>query len=171
MDALFSTEWLPSYLVPFISLSYPTDTPKDADSFPNSAYYNTGRQDLCLIIICIAMMAILRDALRLGVFEPFARWKLTRDLSQRKQRLQNGQANGKANGNANGNAIAKVNGHANGNGNGHAANGISTLSPRELRQMHRSVLRFAEQGWSVVYYTFQWLFGLVCYSLPLSIIC
>lgn len=153
MDVSFSTEWLPSYLVPFFSLSYPTDTPKEADSFPNSAYYNTGRQDLCFIITCIAVMAILRDALRLGVFEPFARWKLTRDLNQRKrEKLQNGHANGKVNGHSNG--------HANGNGNrnGYVAN-VST--PRELRQMHRSVLRFAEQGWSVVYYTLQWSFGLV----------
>lgn len=153
MDVSLSMEWLPSYLIPFFSLSYPTDTPKEPDSFPNSAYYNTGRQDLCLIITCIAVMAILRDALRLGVFEPFARWKLMRDLNRRKrEKLQNGRANGKANGHSNGHSIA------NGNGSGHVA---SVSTPRELHKMHRSVLRFAEQGWSVVYYTLQWSFGLV----------
>lgn len=158
MDVSLPTEWLPPHLIPFFSLSYPTDTPKEPDSFPNSAYYNTGRQDLCLIITCIAVMAILRDALRLGVFEPFARWKLMRDLNRRKrEKLQNGRANGKANGHSNGHSIT------NGNGNGHVA---SVSTPRELHKMHRSVLRFAEQGWSVVYYTLQWSFGLVRYVYP-----
>jgi len=32
---------------------------------------------------------------------------------------------------------------------------------KEDRKMHRKVLRFAEQGWSVIYYTFSWCFGLV----------
>lgn len=36
--------------------------------------------------------------------------------------------------------------------------------------MHRSVLRFAEQGWSVVYYTLQWSFGLYVHrNLPTRI--
>jgi acyl-CoA-dependent ceramide synthase len=153
MDALYLTNSLPSYLKPFFSLSYPTDTPKDPDSFPHSAYYSTGRRDLCLIITCIAVMAILRDTLRLVVCEPFARWKLSRDLKLRKkqkslQRVANGKHNGQANGVA--------------NGNGHAVNGNLHPSTQELRQVHRSVLRFAEQGWSVVYYTLQWSYGLVC---------
>lgn len=165
------------YLVPFLSLSYPTATPKNPDSFPNSAYYNTGRDDLYLIVTCILVMAILRDALRLGVFEPFARWKLSRDLRARKKlhesnRTTNGKANGKANGvgngHANGHSNGQVNGHA--NGNGHAANGVSQPTPKELRKMHKSVLRFAEQGWSVVYYTLQWSFGLYIHrNLPTQI--
>jgi len=154
MTPLQTSEWLPAFLVPFFSLSYPTDTPTDADSFPDSAYYNTGRRDICLMITCIAAMAVLRDALRLGVFEPFARWKLSRDLEfNRKMRL-NGIANGKANAVANGNGYPAV--HANGD--------AFQSYHKEVRQMHRSVLRFAEQGWSVVYYIFQWSYGLVCPS-------
>lgn len=115
-------------------------------------------------------MAVLRDAFRLALFEPFARWKLGRDLDhrRRKRKLLNGTANtnGKANGNgavANGTGKAKENGVSNGNGHSHTnGNGHSYPSPaKEERQMHRSVLRFAEQGWSVVYYTLQWSYGLV----------
>ncbi|KAJ7117665.1 TLC domain-containing protein [Mycena epipterygia] len=72
---------LSPYLTPFLVLSHPTDTPAEPDSFPASAYYNTGPKDVCLLITCIAVMAILRDVLRLGVFEPFARWKLARDMA------------------------------------------------------------------------------------------
>ena len=155
MDVLYLTKRFPSYIEPFISLSYPTDTPKDPDSFPHAPYYDTGRRDLCFIITCIAVMAVLRDTLRLGVFEPFARWKLSRDLTLRKkQKSLRAVANGTANGQA----------KSGSNGNGHAANQGLHPSARELRQVHRSVLRFAEQGWSVVYYTLQWSLGLVCRS-------
>lgn len=155
MDTLNLTKRFLPYLEPFISLSYPTNTPKDPDSFPRSAYYDTGRRDICFIITCIVVMAVLRDTLRLGVFEPFARWKLSRDLTLRKkQKSLRAVANGTANGQA----------ESGDNKNGHAAPRSLHPSPRELRQVHRSVLRFAEQGWSVVYYTFQWSSGLVCRS-------
>ncbi|KAJ7507745.1 TLC domain-containing protein [Mycena galericulata] len=102
------------YVAPFFTLSHRTDTPTNPDSFPDSAYYTTGAKDVCLLLTCMVVMAGLRDALRLGVFEPFARWKLTRDME--------------------------------------------------------SVLRFAEQGWSAVYYPLQWFFGLyVNYYLPTHI--
>lgn len=77
--------------------------------------------------------------------EPFARWKLTRDWERlNPPNLQNGAVNG----------------------NGHAEHveyppPKSTMSPRDARKIHRSVLRFAEQGWSVIYYTLQWSFGFV----------
>lgn len=141
--------WLPSYLVPFVTLSYPTARPANPDSFPNSNYYVTGLLDGCIIITAIAVMAILRDATRLFVMEPFARWKLSRDLRLSKQKAAT-LANGKANGH----------GHANGNGHATYTNG-SAISRKEAKKMHRSVIRFAEQGWSVVYYTAQWSFGLV----------
>ncbi|KAF9006431.1 TLC domain-containing protein [Cyathus striatus] len=107
-------------------------------------------------------MAILRDAFRLGVFEPFARWKLSRALRHKRQRITNEKSQASVNGN--GHATAG-NGHANGHANKNAH-----ISPKELRQMNRSVLRFAEQGWSVVYYTLQWSYGLyVHHSLPTRI--
>ncbi|KAF8897488.1 TLC domain-containing protein [Infundibulicybe gibba] len=160
----YTTQWLHPYLVPFFSLSYPTDTPKHPDSFPDSAYYNTGPQDLCLVVTFIAIMAISRDLFRLGVFEPFARWKLSRDLDRKQKKKLDGKAIGKAN--SNGNGIA----NGSSNGNGHANGHSSPPRQKELRQMHRSVLRFAEQGWSAVYYPLQWSFGLYVHrNLPTRI--
>ena len=98
-------------------------------------------------------MALLRDAFRLGLFEPLARWKLLRDLELKRK--------GTSNHSVNGDASRHI---ENGNGNNEHANDKSTAvtaSRRELRQLNRSVLRFAEQGWSVVYYSLQWSFGLV----------
>ncbi|KAJ6614294.1 TLC domain-containing protein [Mycena sp. CBHHK59/15] len=143
--------WLPPAVVPFFSLSHRTDTPPHPDSFPDSAYYTTGPKDICYIISCIAVMAVLRDVLRLGVFEPFARWKLANDMQRPRTLRANGATNGRA------------------NGNGHHAG--TSPSKKELRHMHRSVLRFAEQGWSAVYYPLQCAFGIyINYHLPNGIL-
>ena len=64
MDYFFDTNQLPSFLVPFVSLSYRVDPPPNPDSFPNSSYYDIGYLDVCLIVTIIAIMAILRDAAR-----------------------------------------------------------------------------------------------------------
>lgn len=154
MNTALTPAWLTSFITPFISLSYPTDPPAEPDSFKDSSYYGGGLLDACLIITCVAVMAVLRDALRLGVLEPFARWYLTRTLKKEKAR-QLAHANGDAK-KANGHST-KTNGAA--NGNGHA--GEVVITKQEARKLRRSVLRFAEQGWSVVYYTVQWLYGLV----------
>ncbi|KAF8812392.1 longevity assurance proteins LAG1/LAC1 [Phlegmacium glaucopus] len=159
---------LSSYIAPFLALQYPTATPVHPDSFPHSAYYNAGKLDICILISCIAVMALLRDAFRLGIFEPLARWKLLRDLKL-KQKRASSMSNGSVNGDANHYHIA----NGNGNGNGNKADGNSTTvsaSRKELRQLNRSVLRFAEQGWSVVYYSLQWSFGLYVHlNLPTRI--
>jgi len=134
-----------SYLIPFFTLSYSADPPANPDSFLKSSYYHVGRLDACLIITFIAVMAVLRDALRLWVMEPFATWKLSRDLRMRRKK----QANGKVNG------VASENTHE---------NGVRALTTKlELGRLHRSVLRFAEQGWSFVYYTIQWSYGFYLY--------
>ncbi|KAK7470709.1 Sphingosine N-acyltransferase lag1 [Stygiomarasmius scandens] len=140
---------LPSWLTPFFFLQYPVKTPPNPDSFPNSQYYATGLKDIYIAITIIAVMAILRDAFRLLVFEPFARWKLTRDLSFKLAQEANGNGH---------------NGEANGNGH------VLHPTKRQQRKIHRSVLRFAEQGWSMVYYPLQWGFGLyVNRNLPTRI--
>ena len=106
-----------------------------------------GLQGVTLATVPLGM-AILRDVTRLWVWEPFARWKLTRDLrNSKRKKLALANGNGKANGNG---AV---------NGNGHAAEYL--ITPAEKRKMDRSVMRFAEQGWSVIYYTFSWGFGVV----------
>lgn len=167
MPSLLSSDSLPDFLVPFFVLQYPTDAPEHPDSFPNSNYYLAGKLDICLVITLIAIMAILRDAFRLGVFEPFARWKLTRDLDRRRREremkkfLTNGHTyytNGDEKAYLNGNGKAYTNGHTLANGNGYCK---TPYTRKEVQQMNRSVLRFAEQGWSVVYYSLQWCYGLV----------
>lgn len=152
MNSLRAPDWLPSFLVPFVTLSYPTATPAVPDSFHNSAYYRTGPLDVCLVVGCIAVMAVLRDATRLGLMEPFAKWKLMRDLKHSRNINLDRKASQLANGDGNGHSL---NGHAAMHGNG----GISTAQ-NEGRKMHRKVIRFAEQGWSVIYYTLTWCYGL-----------
>jgi len=141
-------------LSPFVALQHPTDTPNPTDSFPHSAYYNAGKLDICIVISLIAVMAILRDGFRLCIFEPFARWKLTRDLNRRvkNSRISNGNGH-----------IAIGNGHVSPNGMGK-----TQYTRKEMQNLNRSVLRFAEQGWSVVYYTLQWCYGLVRPGSPPS---
>ncbi|KJA30026.1 hypothetical protein HYPSUDRAFT_32065 [Hypholoma sublateritium FD-334 SS-4] len=169
-----------TYIAPFYSLQYPTATPQNTDSFHDASYYIVGPLDICFVISCIAVMAILRDALRLGFFEPLARWKLHRDLSGRiklrTKAASASNANGHAVSNGNGHAIVNGNGTANGKANG-SANGhasvIAAASPttRELRQLNRKVIRFAEQGWSVVYYSIQWSFGIyIHFKLPTRVL-
>ncbi|PPQ71774.1 hypothetical protein CVT26_007608 [Gymnopilus dilepis] len=156
-----------AYLEPFYTLQNPTDAPAKTDSFHDSAYYDVATADICLVITYIAIMAVLRDVLRLWVFEPFAKWKLTKDLNRRRQRkaalakATNGSAISHV---ANGNHLANGKSHSNGAANGNA---LPPPTRKELRQLNHRVIRFAEQGWSFVYYTAQWAFGLyVHYHLP-----
>lgn len=140
-------DWLPSYLVPFFYLSYPVDAPEHPDSFPDSRYYLNGPLDMCLVITCIAVMAVLRDIFRIFVFEPFARWVLNRDLEYRRSQQFAAVSNGKI---------------ANGKGNGHSSSDKPRFNYiKEQRKINRSVTRFAEQGWSAIYYPLQCALGFV----------
>lgn len=127
MNAAQAPEWLPSFLIPFVTLSYPVDRPAAPDSFPDSEYYAVGPLDFWYIVSIIAVFAILRDAFRLGVFEPFAKWYLTRQLKAGKEK---------------GRKHANGNGKANGSTNGHAAHDLTTvkITKREQKQVRRSVV-------------------------------
>ncbi|KAH8830787.1 TLC domain-containing protein [Flagelloscypha sp. PMI_526] len=120
-------------LQPFFSLSYPVPKPAQTESFTDSSYYATGPKDLLFVVGVIAVMAVLRDITRIYVFEPFAKWKLMADLR-----------------------TTRTNGHTNGHANG---NGRSKPSKKELQKVNHGVVRFAEQGWALIYYTAQWCFG------------
>lgn len=153
MNSQQAPNWLPSFLVPFVTLSYPVPTPAVPDSFYNSAHYTTGPLDVCFVISCIAIMAVLRDVARLGLMEPLARWKLTRDLEQSRWAKVDGKAPGLVNGHSNGHAVY--------------GNDRSSTTRAEDRKLHRKVIRFAEQGWSVIYYTLAWCYGLYVHiNLP-----
>ena len=148
--------WVPQYLSPFFSLSYRTDPPPKTDSFHDSPYFGTGWLDICTIVGLIAAMAILRDLARIYVFETFARWKLSKDLRAKKL------AASKNRGSSSPPLAAKP--VSNGVTNGHRVNGDVpeiTFTAAEKRKLHRSVLRFAEQGWALLCYSFQCGFGFV----------
>lgn len=142
-----STLALPSFLVPFFTLSYPTETPSNPDSFPESRYYNDGRLDGCLLITIIAIMAILRDVIRLWIAEPLAEWKLRRDI--RKARAHKTPPNGRS---------PRIPPPELGEKTPLLRTNLTRI---EERIMRHKILRFAEQSWSLVYYTIQFCFGLV----------
>ena len=166
MDYFFDPNRLPSVLVPFVSLSYRVDPPPNPDSFPGSSYYDIGYLDVCLIVTTIAIMATLRDAARILVFEPFANWKLTRDW-RRRQALKSGSAtpdpkasNVKTNGRING-PVTTI-----GSAEKLVADRPAEHSP-EARRIRHAVVRFGEQGWLLIYYSWQWSLGLVRVSCHL----
>jgi hypothetical protein len=166
MDYFFDPNRLPSFLVPFVSLSYRVDPPPNPDSFPGSSYYDIGYLDVCLIVTFIATMAILRDAARILLFGPFANWKLTRDW-RRRQALKSGSStpdskagNAKTNGRING-PVTTI-----GSAEKLVADRPAEHS-REARRIRHAVVRFAEQGWQVVYYSCQWSLGVVRVSYHL----
>jgi len=85
--------------------------------------------------------------------EPFARWKLTRDLGLSRKTTGYGKSSEPMNGNA--------------NSNGYTTYANRSTTQKEDRKMHRKVIRFAEQGWSVIYYTLTWCYGLYIHiNLP-----
>lgn len=163
MDYFFNLKRLPSFLVPFVTISYPVDRPLNPDSFPDSSYYDIGYLDVCLIVTFIAIMAILRDAARILLLEPFANWKLTRDW-RRRQALKSGSAtpDSKASNASSTKPGGRTNGPVTTIGSAEKlmADRPAEHSP-EARRIRHAVIRFAEQGWQVAYYLFQWSLGMV----------
>ncbi|KAI0026964.1 longevity assurance proteins LAG1/LAC1 [Vararia minispora EC-137] len=166
MDSLVSLTraTLPSFLVPFVTLSHQVSPPEHTDSFPNSSYHDIGRLDVCLIVTLIAAMAVARDATRLFVLEPFARWKLMRDWRRYKTQKSSNTSGASTPTTAKASPIdgAPL------NGNGYLAEKSNaerllekTTEPRHIKH---GVMRFAEQGWVFVYYLAQWSYGLYIYS-------
>jgi len=169
MDHFFDPNRLPSFLVPFVSLSYPVDPPQSRGLFPASSYYGIGYLDVCLIVSIIAIMATLRDAARLLLLEPFANWKLTRDW-RRRQAFKSGSATPES---KTGNVVGI-------NKDGKTSAPVTTIGSAEklmadrpaehspnARRIRHSVARFAEQGWLAIYYLFQWSLGIyIHYHLP-----
>jgi hypothetical protein len=62
------------------------------------------------------------------------------------------------------NGTHSSNGHSNGNSNGNGHYALRKISAKN-RVRERNVIRFAEQGWGLVYFIFVWGFGLVSYFL------
>ncbi|KAL4081824.1 TLC domain-containing protein [Scleroderma yunnanense] len=110
-------------------------------------------------------MAILRDLTRIYVLEPFARWQLTRNWER--SRRSKTHATGISNGVANGSSSAQ-NGHTH---HSSEQDPPQSMTKKEARKIHRSVLRFAEQGWAAIYYFIQFSYGIYVYSqLPTRVL-
>ena len=168
MDYFFDLNRLPSFLVPFVTLSYPVDPPLNPDSFPDSSYYDIGYRDVCLIVTLIAIMAILRDAARLFMLEPFAYWKLTRDWRRRKA-LKSSSSTLDSKHNSNNTVGHNVNIKINGcfTINSSAEKPVADRpaeNSREARRIRHAISRFGEQGWQAIYYMIQWSLGMVRFS-------
>lgn len=140
--------WIPSLFAPFFTLSYPTNPPAEPDSFSESKYYRIGLYDIFFMVTCISVMAVLRDGIRIYIMEPFAKWYLTRKYAQKPS--ENG-------------ATAKnpLNGSTQSSKEGKICDSNFNTSKKHERKITRSVLRFAEQGWSFIYYTMQFTYGFV----------
>jgi very-long-chain ceramide synthase len=165
MDYFFDPNRLPSLLVPFVALSYSVEPPVNPDSFPDSSYYDIGYRDVCLIVTLIAIMAILRDAARILLLEPFANWKLTRDW-RRRQASKSGSSTP--------DLKASVNNPLSINANGKVKGPVTTIgsaeklvadrpaeNSRDAHRIRHAVIRFAEQGWQAIYFLVQWSLGVV----------
>lgn len=173
MDYFFDINRLPSFLVPFVTLSYRVDPPLNPDSFPDSSYYDIGYRDVCLIVTLIAIMATLRDAARLFMLEPFAYWKLTRDW-RRRRALKSGSSTPDSvqslNNPVRHNAKSKINGCVTINSS--AEKVFADRPPensRDARRIRHAISRFGEQGWQAIYYMIQWSLGIVRFSYFLSL--
>ncbi|KZV75158.1 longevity assurance proteins LAG1/LAC1 [Peniophora sp. CONT] len=163
MDALsaLSRQALPSFLVPFVTLSYEVPAPAHPDSFPNSSHHDIGYKDVCLMVTLIAGMALLRDATRVLVLEPFAHWMLTRRWRMRKA-AEGGDETPNL-------ARADADSKAESSALGPKKPSLERLvaSSREARRIRHDVVRFAEQGWMWIYYVFMFSFGMYVYfGLP-----
>ena len=158
MNVSQAPKWLPEVFIPFLTLSYPTARPTNPDSYPTSNYFGTGRLDGCFVLTWILVLGILRECLRLGVLEPFARQYL-----YYKDMADNGVIAGigvKA-------QSLPVNGDVplpkppalvtNKNAVNRRPKGMSKATWKR----ERSAVRCAEQGWQLTYYMIYWSLGLV----------
>ncbi|KAG9009842.1 sphingosine N-acyltransferase lag1 [Tulasnella sp. JGI-2019a] len=167
----------------FVQLSYPL--PKTASTFfPEYQHYGKGRADVLFVIGWAVLFWLAREVVMQGCLAPFMRrWLAHQDTRNRKPKPGHRESPSLSDGNGYSNGPeGYTNGFATGNGHEeklkagrqnlhsrHNANG--TISPpptppntrrlrREEKMREKKVVRFAEQGWSVVYYTVYWVFGL-----------
>lgn len=161
----------------------------DPSFFPQYPAYDVSWLDLAFVAGWTLLFTVLREVMMRGVFAPFMRRWMRQEHEARLVKRAS-RANGKkleasplANGHSTTGTIA----------NGHAANGVVQQVParkgivdnasakdqpskskrmtKRQRLEEKKVTRFAEQGWSLLYYIVFWSFGavsLVVYEYQLS---
>ncbi|KAG8713562.1 sphingosine N-acyltransferase lag1 [Ceratobasidium sp. 423] len=161
---------IPPVLESFVAPSYPVPTPADADSYFDATYYNKGPKDLLFVATWVVLLALCREALMRGFFMPIARWRFTA-LARAKQ---NRRAT-KRDPPSVGEKLAKTAGPEVRQRKVSPASKpvkpikswTETKKSRDAKLRERKVVRFAEQGWSLAYYTVFWALGMSIYiNLP-----
>ncbi|KAG8927189.1 sphingosine N-acyltransferase lag1 [Tulasnella sp. 418] len=135
----------------FTRLSYPA-SPSALNFFPQYQHYDKGWLDVPFVIGWTLVFAIAREVIMRWVCAPFMQWWLLREEQQR--------------------ALARRKSTKQSYMNGSLANGVTRpTKPKRTRSQadrmrEKKVTRFAEQGWSFVYYTYSWVFGMYihCHS-------
>jgi len=182
----FADRYVSERIKPFFFLSYPVPNSPPAVSPYWSRYYGTGPDDVYLLLGWGVTLVVLRWVF-LALFRSFARWWLSGTSSLNHPSEKKGHTLGNGGNHANGVASSvAVNGHAAGNDarlrtsqQPENSRGLATVSQRHridrvsrkasaIRE--RTATRFAEQGAVFVYYTFAWLFGVVCNHVLLSVV-
>jgi acyl-CoA-dependent ceramide synthase len=178
MNVELAPTWLPRVLVPFFTLSYPSDRPVHPDSYLDSSYYGTGPLDGYFVLTWILVLGVLRECLRLGFLEPFARQYFHRkDLAKLKPqdevaRKAKTVANGKTNGHVLPSEGSLERPTISNQTKSKSSTYIVKQRPKEMSKeawmRERSTVRFAEQGWQFAYYIVYWPLGMA--SLYMSVI-
>ncbi|QRV75985.1 sphingosine N-acyltransferase lag1 [Ceratobasidium sp. AG-Ba] len=181
MDALVNAApaLLPSALEPFLGLSYPVPTPHDTDSYYDAVYYNKGPKDLLFVASWVVTLALLRELLMRSVFMPIARWRFA-SLAAAKRNARPTSPNGapkraKLTGPSASEKIATapqdgaIKPVRQRRGSPKASNKpikswTETKKDRDAKLLERNIVRFAEQGWSLAYYTVFWALGVTIYA-------
>ncbi|KAF9520410.1 hypothetical protein BS47DRAFT_1336072 [Hydnum rufescens UP504] len=170
-------QYLPARLRPFIFLSHPVERPSHLRSQSSSSilwsrYYRIGPDDLPLIIGWTVIMLVLRWII-LRQLKKFAHYWLGQ--SDRSHPPLNDAPNVNESvipNTTSATSPVTTNGHAISNGNGLTSRKPSnrdiaskvgkdgTALKAALKTREHTVTRFAEQGFSCIYYTLAWCYGL-----------
>lgn len=146
------------------------DRPERPDSFLNSNYYEKGYLDGFFVLAWIAVLAFLRELVRLGILEPFARSVLYRkDMAARNLTLAPDSKAANGNGHVNGQKPVLRGSTPLKSAGSNPSKQIVTKRPKGMSKVEwkreRSTLRFAEQGWQFIYYIVYWPLGFVSIKL------
>lgn len=157
---------IPPALESFIGLSYPVPIPADADSYFDATYYNKGPKDLLFIATWVVLLAFFREVLMRLFFMPIARWRLeSLAAAKRGARLTRTKPKGNTVGEKLVSTPPKptpVRQRQAPNANSRPVKSwTETKKSRDAKLLERNVVRFAEQGWSLVYYSVFWALGMV----------
>ncbi|KAG8749114.1 sphingosine N-acyltransferase lag1 [Ceratobasidium sp. 428] len=173
---------IPRSLQSFVGLSYPVPAPDDIDSYYDATYYNKGPKDLLFVATWVVLLALFREMLMRSFFMPIARWRFA-SLAAAKRDARPTSPNGapprpvKSKGqtasekiapDASMKAVKKRTSSRRASPAGKPVKSwTETKKDRDAKLLERNVLRFAEQGWSLAYYTVFWALGVSIYiNLP-----